>query len=66
MTKNPYIFVQVLLYDFFQDSPADANLWRVVLNGVQDSSGQDITAPWFDPERHAGLCIEVRVLCLSF
>jgi hypothetical protein len=52
---------KVLLYNFFEDSTATLNQWRLVLNGVSD--GDDFSdAPTFDETRHASICVEVRCL----
>jgi hypothetical protein len=50
---------QVLLYNFFKDSTATLNQWRLVLNGISDGSGL-LDAPTFDETRHASICAEVR------
>ena len=53
--------IKVLLYNFFGDSTATLNQWRLVLNGV---SGRDdlSDAPTFDETRHASICVEVCYL----
>jgi len=53
-------FVQVLLYNFFEDSVADLSHWRIVLNGVEGEQ----RAPNFerDEARYAGVCSEVSPL----
>lgn len=52
---------KVLLYNFFKDSTASLNQWRLVLNRV--SSGDGISdAPTFDETRHASICVEVCYL----
>jgi hypothetical protein len=52
--------VQVLLYNFFEDSVIDLSRWRIVLNGVEDQ----VHAPNFerDEARYAGVCSEVGIL----
>ncbi|KAG8956483.1 hypothetical protein FRC03_010813 [Tulasnella sp. 419] len=52
-------FNDVLLYDFFADSPASATDWRVVLNCMQDCS---IPAPQFNELRHAIIQTELKFL----
>jgi len=52
---------KVLLYNFFKDSTATLNQWRLLLNGVSD--GHDLrSAPTFDETRHASICVEVRCI----
>jgi hypothetical protein len=52
---------KVLLYNFFGDSTATLNQWRLVLNGVSD--GGDLSdTPTFDETRHASICVEVCYL----
>lgn len=52
---------KVLLYNFFKDSTASLNQWRLLLNGVSD--GHDLrSAPTFDETRHASICVEVRYI----
>jgi hypothetical protein len=53
-------FIQVLLYDFFEDSSVDVAQWRVVLNAISRAQRERIPAPNFDENRHAGVCAEVR------
>jgi len=56
---------KVLLYNFFGDSTATLNQWRLVLNG--DSGGDSLSdAPVFDETRHASICVEVRHLRPKF
>jgi len=53
------------LYNFFGDSTASLNQWRLVLNGVLD--GGDLSdAPTFDETRHASICVEVFLLRPEF
>jgi hypothetical protein len=56
---------KVLLYNFFEDSMATLNRWRLVLNRNADG-GQLPGTPTFDETRHASICVEVRYLRLSF
>ena len=59
-----YLFTdetKVLLYNFFKDSTATPNQWRLVLNGITDG-GHLSDAPTFDETRHASICVEVRYL----
>lgn len=52
---------KVILYNFFEDSTATLNQWRLVLNEVPD--GGDLPdAPTFDETRHASIRVEVRYL----
>jgi hypothetical protein len=49
---------KVLLYNFFKDSTATLNQWRLLLNGISD--GYNFPgAPTFDETRHASICVEV-------
>ena len=52
---------KVLLYNFFKDSTATLNQWRLVLNEVSNR-GRLSGAPAFDETRHASVCVEVRCL----
>lgn len=57
--------MQVLLYNFFEDSAVDATRWRVLLNHAEgEVDGQDLAkvhTPSFgrDEGRFAGVCGEV-------
>lgn len=57
--------IQVLLYNFFEDSAVDVTRWRVLLNHAEgEVDGRDLTkvhAPSFgrDEGRFAGVCSEV-------
>ncbi|KAG8869862.1 hypothetical protein FRB98_002112, partial [Tulasnella sp. 332] len=55
-------FSDVLLYDFFADSPASAADWRVVLNALDESERHGIPAPRFDDARHAAIQSELKFL----
>ena len=56
--SSPTDETKVLLYNFFGDSTATLNQWRLVLNGM--SEGDDLSdAPTFDETRHASICVEV-------
>jgi ATP-dependent exoDNAse (exonuclease V) beta subunit len=55
-------FSDVLLYNFFRDSPAGESEWRVVLNRIEKSKGDTFTAPRFDETRHAVICTELKFL----
>ncbi|KAG8875574.1 hypothetical protein FRB98_007728 [Tulasnella sp. 332] len=55
-------FSDVLLYDFFADSPASAADWRVVLNALNESERDGIPAPRFDDARHAAIQSELKSL----
>ena len=50
--------MKIILYNFFEDSIASANQWRLVLNEVSDG-GSPQGVPAFDETRHASLCVEV-------
>lgn len=56
--------IKVLLYNFFESSPASYQQWRLVLNTLQP---QDTFCTWvvgnvprFDDIKHATICQEVR------
>ncbi|KAG8877563.1 hypothetical protein FRB98_006659 [Tulasnella sp. 332] len=55
-------FSDVLMYDFFADSPASAADWRVVLNALGESDRRGIPAPRFDEARHAAIQSELKFL----
>ncbi|KAG8843814.1 hypothetical protein FRB96_003722 [Tulasnella sp. 330] len=55
-------FSDVLLYDFFANSPASAADWRVVLNALEESERLNIPAPRFDEARHAAIQSELKFL----
>lgn len=48
-------WLQVLLYNPFEDSTVDYPQWRVILNELRNRS-----APAFEDSKHAGICREVR------
>lgn len=58
--------MQVLLYNFFEDSALDVSHWRVLLNHVEgEVDGMDLAkvlAPSFerDEGRFTGVCREAR------
>jgi len=52
---------QVLLYNFFEDSDANANQWRLVMRGRSDGT-YETPVPEFDETKHASICIEVLLL----
>lgn len=53
---------KVLLYNFFEDSTATLNQWRLVLNEVERMD-RGCEAPVFDETRHASICSEAsRIL----
>ncbi|KAJ6456165.1 hypothetical protein C8R45DRAFT_1187129 [Mycena sanguinolenta] len=56
-------FNDVLLYNFFEDSTVGAAQWRVVLNAL--GTNGDISAPLFDPARHASVCVELKFLYVA-
>ncbi|KAF9230374.1 hypothetical protein BU15DRAFT_83712 [Melanogaster broomeanus] len=54
-------FNDVLLYNFFEDSPVDLSRWRVVLGAIaKDHELSNVRAPAFerDEGRYAGVCSE--------
>ena len=53
--------VQVLLYNFFQDSAANASRWQLVTRGGSDRT----PAPDFDETKHASICMEALPLIHS-
>lgn len=55
-------FSDVLLYDFFSDSPASAADWRVVLNALDEAQRHGVAAPRFDDARHAAIQTELKFL----
>ncbi|KAK0444909.1 uncharacterized protein EV420DRAFT_1721414 [Desarmillaria tabescens] len=59
-------FNDVLLYNFFADSPAGLAQWRVVLNAIEESK-QDPgnPPPRFDHIRHASICNELKSLYVA-
>lgn len=57
-SSNP---MQVLLYNFFKDSTANANQWRLVMRDCSDGTH----VPDFDETKHAGMCTEVLFLIHS-
>jgi len=61
----PYQRTKVLLYNFFEDSMATSNQWRLVLNQV--SNGDNfLNVQTFDETRHASICMEVCNLWQAF
>ena len=50
---------QVLLFNFFHDSSVESSQWRVVLNAMDSEHRQEVPAPRFDENLHAGVCSEV-------
>ncbi|KAF9642213.1 P-loop containing nucleoside triphosphate hydrolase protein, partial [Thelephora ganbajun] len=55
---------KVLLYNFFKDSTATLNQWRLVLEGVS-YGGNLQCAPTFDETRHASICVELKFLYVA-
>ncbi|KAG8869997.1 hypothetical protein FRB98_002009, partial [Tulasnella sp. 332] len=55
-------FKDVLLYDFFADSPASASDWKVVLTGLKESERRGIPVPRFDEARHRAIESELKLL----
>ncbi|KAF9230331.1 hypothetical protein BU15DRAFT_83761 [Melanogaster broomeanus] len=58
-------FNDVLLYNFFEDSPVDLSRWRVVLGAIaKDHELSNVHAPAFerDESRYAGICSELKQL----
>ena len=52
---------KVLLYNFFEDSTATLDQWRLVLNGDVKRKGRS-GIPTFDETRHVSIYVEVRCL----
>lgn len=52
-------YLQVLLYNFFEDSPCDVSQWRIVLNALDTEALLGVSVPQFNDLRHAGICTEV-------
>jgi len=61
MTPTLTLLPQVLLYNFFGNSPAELSQWRIVLNALED---QHLAVPDFDRNRsrYASICSEVRYI----
>ena len=63
--------IQVLLYNFFEDSALDVSYWRVLLNHMEgEVDGMDLAkvpAPSFerDEGRFTGVCREARETCIT-
>ena len=57
--------LQVLLFNFFEDSSVDVSQWRVVLNGLSNLQADSIPAPVFDENKHAGVCLELKFLYVA-
>jgi len=55
-------FSDVLLYDFFNDSPTLTADWRVILNKVDLIDRDGTAAPRFDELRHTSVCSELKFL----
>ncbi|KAL4242837.1 hypothetical protein ABKN59_011431 [Abortiporus biennis] len=55
-------FDDVLLYNFFEDSPVQLARWRVVLNVIASDEGG---CPRFDKIRHASVCRELKFLYVA-
>ena len=49
--------IQVLLYNFFEDSTVEVSQWRVILNALAEK--KHLRCPTFDDTRHSGVCREV-------
>ncbi|KAK0232752.1 hypothetical protein IW262DRAFT_1259998, partial [Armillaria fumosa] len=58
-------FNDVLLYNFFADSPAEPAQWRVVLNAIEESKQDFRPPPRFDHVRHASICNELKSLYVA-
>ncbi|KAJ3997585.1 hypothetical protein F5050DRAFT_1750599 [Lentinula boryana] len=58
-------FNDVLLYDFFGDSPAKISQWRLILSALNDCSM--VTAPDFERnrQRYASICTELKFLYVA-
>ncbi|KAH8834741.1 hypothetical protein DL96DRAFT_1592 [Flagelloscypha sp. PMI_526] len=55
-------FDEVILYNFFEDSPIPLAQWRVVLN---ISTNSKVRPPRFDETIHAGVCNELKFLYVA-
>ncbi|THU96852.1 hypothetical protein K435DRAFT_965733 [Dendrothele bispora CBS 962.96] len=57
-------FNDVLLYNFFGDSPADVSQWRIILNAVDD---KDLPTPDMERNRtrYASICSELKFLYVA-
>ncbi|KAG7450840.1 uncharacterized protein BT62DRAFT_1001654 [Guyanagaster necrorhizus] len=58
-------FNDVLIYDFFADSPAGPAQWRVVLNAIKESKQDPRNTPQFDHIHHASICSELKCLYVA-
>ncbi|KAJ3777202.1 hypothetical protein FB446DRAFT_718464 [Lentinula raphanica] len=58
-------FNDVLLYDFFGDSPAKLSQWRLILSALDDCS--HVSAPEFErnKQRYASVCTELKFLYVA-
>ncbi|KAI0693657.1 hypothetical protein BC835DRAFT_1352925 [Cytidiella melzeri] len=56
-------FDDVLLYNFFEDSPVDVTQWRVILNALP--AQKHLKCPQFDEARHGGVCRELKFLYVA-
>ncbi|KAG6919459.1 hypothetical protein DXG01_005718 [Tephrocybe rancida] len=57
-------FNDVLLYDFFEDSPVLSSQWRLLLSAdVMDQNSS--VAPHFNEIRHASICAELKFLYVA-
>ncbi|KAL1759125.1 hypothetical protein FB107DRAFT_257938 [Schizophyllum commune] len=58
-------FDDVLLFNFFHDSSVETSQWRVVLNAMDPEHRQEVPAPRFDDNLHAGVCSELKFLYVA-
>ncbi|KAL1686634.1 hypothetical protein GGG16DRAFT_117700 [Schizophyllum commune] len=58
-------FDDVLLFNFFHDSSVETSQWRVVLNAMDSEHRQEVPAPRFDENLHAGVCSELKFLYVA-
>ncbi|KAH9949530.1 hypothetical protein B0H21DRAFT_881892 [Amylocystis lapponica] len=56
-------FDDVLLYNFFEDSPANASQWRVVLSSLPEDAG--VKAPQYKELDHSIICQELKFLYVA-
>ncbi|KAJ6498051.1 P-loop containing nucleoside triphosphate hydrolase protein [Mycena vitilis] len=56
-------FNDVLIFNFFENSPVGEAQWRVVLNAIENQ--KNVPAPMFDKSRHAGVCVELKFLYVA-
>lgn len=66
LTKSTGLeFNDVIMFDLFHDSQAQATDWRLLLNRCSEESGLRASAPRFDPLRHSTLNRELKSLYVA-